>query len=356
MSMLAELVDVVIGVDTHKHTHTAALVAAAHRRGARRRSPWRPTPTATRSWWRWPSQHPAGCGRGRSRAPAATAPAWPATSHAPRGVGRRARPPGPPGAPRTARSPMRSTPSRRPRRPGPRQLAAPKTGPRAGRAGGADGRAALRGRRRHRRPTPTPRPRRHRPRDPPGPVPRPVHHRDGRHRSRACARHARGDIEVSTALSVLRDPGPPHPGHAHRGRRPRTGHHWPSSGPGAPTCSTSPGSARSSPRPCCPPGHTPAVSAHDAAFAMLAGAAPIPASSGKTIRHRLNRSGDRQLNRALHIIAWPGSPRPRHPRLHRPPTSPRQNRPRHPPLPQALHRPPALPPARNRPPHGLTTP
>ncbi len=36
---------------------------------------------------------------------------------------------------------------------------------------------------------------------------------------------------------------------------------------------------------------------------MLAGAAPIPASSGKTVRHRLNRSGDRQLNRALHTIA-----------------------------------------------------
>jgi transposase len=42
---------------------------------------------------------------------------------------------------------------------------------------------------------------------------------------------------------------------------------------------------------------------NDAAFAMLAGAAPIPASSGKTIRYRLNRSGDRQLNRALHTIA-----------------------------------------------------
>ena len=41
----------------------------------------------------------------------------------------------------------------------------------------------------------------------------------------------------------------------------------------------------------------------DAAFAMLAGAAPIPASSGKTVRYRLNRSGDRQLNRALHNIA-----------------------------------------------------
>jgi transposase len=35
---------------------------------------------------------------------------------------------------------------------------------------------------------------------------------------------------------------------------------------------------------------------------MLAGAAPIPASSGQTVRHRLNRAGDRQLNRALHTI------------------------------------------------------
>jgi transposase len=42
--------------------------------------------------------------------------------------------------------------------------------------------------------------------------------------------------------------------------------------------------------------------ASEAAFARLAGAAPIPASSGQTIRHRLDRSGDRQLNRALHQI------------------------------------------------------
>ena len=41
---------------------------------------------------------------------------------------------------------------------------------------------------------------------------------------------------------------------------------------------------------------------NDAAFAMLAGAAPIPASSGKTVRYRLNRAGDRQLNRALHTV------------------------------------------------------
>ena len=40
----------------------------------------------------------------------------------------------------------------------------------------------------------------------------------------------------------------------------------------------------------------------EAAFARLAGCAPIPASSGQTIRYRLDRSGDRQLNRALHMI------------------------------------------------------
>jgi transposase len=41
----------------------------------------------------------------------------------------------------------------------------------------------------------------------------------------------------------------------------------------------------------------------DACFARHAGVAPIPASSGNTQRHRLHRGGDRQLNRAIHIIA-----------------------------------------------------
>ena len=40
----------------------------------------------------------------------------------------------------------------------------------------------------------------------------------------------------------------------------------------------------------------------EAAFARLAGAAPIPASSGQTIRYRLDRGGDRKLNRALQTI------------------------------------------------------
>lgn len=41
----------------------------------------------------------------------------------------------------------------------------------------------------------------------------------------------------------------------------------------------------------------------EASFAAICGACPIPASSGKTVRHRLNRGGDRQANSALHEIA-----------------------------------------------------
>ena len=42
---------------------------------------------------------------------------------------------------------------------------------------------------------------------------------------------------------------------------------------------------------------------NEAAFARLGGVAPLEASSGQTTRHRLNRRGDRNLNRALHTIA-----------------------------------------------------
>jgi transposase len=41
----------------------------------------------------------------------------------------------------------------------------------------------------------------------------------------------------------------------------------------------------------------------EAAFAHLCGVAPIPASSGKTTRHRLNRGGDREANKALYLLA-----------------------------------------------------
>lgn len=51
-----------------------------------------------------------------------------------------------------------------------------------------------------------------------------------------------------------------------------------------------------------------------AAFAALGGIAPRPASSGNTSRHRLNRSGDRQLNRAFDVIVrtrMSSTPQPR---------------------------------------------
>lgn len=41
---------------------------------------------------------------------------------------------------------------------------------------------------------------------------------------------------------------------------------------------------------------------NEAAFARLCGAAPVPVSSGKTHRMRLHRGGDRQANKALHMI------------------------------------------------------
>jgi transposase len=41
----------------------------------------------------------------------------------------------------------------------------------------------------------------------------------------------------------------------------------------------------------------------EAAFAALAGTSPLEASSGRTVRHRLNRGGDRALNSAIHTIA-----------------------------------------------------
>ena len=64
----------------------------------------------------------------------------------------------------------------------------------------------------------------------------------------------------------------------------------------------------------------------EAAFSMLCGASPIPASSGKTIRHRLNRGGDRQANAALHrIVIVRLRCAPANPRLHDQTPGPRQD-------------------------------
>lgn len=49
-------------------------------------------------------------------------------------------------------------------------------------------------------------------------------------------------------------------------------------------------------------GDNPGRMRSEASLAMLCGASPIEASSGKTVRHRLNRGGNRRANRALHSI------------------------------------------------------
>ena len=111
-----------------------------------------------------------------------------------------------------------------------------------------------------------------------------------------------------------------------------------------PTCCTNPASARSSPAQLIVTwSHTDRVRS-EAAFARLAGVAPLPASSGQTIRHRLSRGGDRQLNRALHTVVL-------HRRQHDAATrdyiahrvAEGQDNPRSDPRPQALPRSPPLP-------------
>lgn len=49
-------------------------------------------------------------------------------------------------------------------------------------------------------------------------------------------------------------------------------------------------------------GDNPGRLANEAQFASLVGVAPVPASSGKTTRHRLSRGGDRNANHALHSV------------------------------------------------------
>jgi transposase len=88
----------------------------------------------------------------------------------------------------------------------------------------------------------------------------------------------------------------------------------------------------------------------EASFAALCGASPIPASSGRTTRHRLNHGGDRDANRALPPDRrLPPALLPSHARLREAPNRRRQDQARDHPLPQALHRPPDLPHADRRP-------
>jgi len=83
---------------------------------------------------------------------------------------------------------------------------------------------------------------------------------------------------------------------------------------------------------------------NEASFAALCGTNPIPASSGKTNRHRLNRGGDRDANSALWritIVRLSSDQRSKDYLAKR--ISEGKSKPRSHPLPQALHRPRSLP-------------
>ena len=96
--------------------------------------------------------------------------------------------------------------------------------------------------------------------------------------------------------------------------------------------------------------------ASDAKLARAAGVAPIPVSSGKTNRHRLDRGGNRQINATHppHRRHPPALP-PRDPGLHRPQTRRRQEHQRSHPLPQTPPRPPHLAPPPTAPPRPRNT-
>jgi hypothetical protein len=88
----------------------------------------------------------------------------------------------------------------------------------------------------------------------------------------------------------------------------------------------------------------------EAAWAHMCAVAPIPASSGKVRRHRLNPSGNREANHAMwRIVITPDEQSPVHPRLRRPAHRRGTVQERDHPLPEALRRPRGLPlPARRQ--------
>ena len=298
MPILADLVQVVIGVDTHKHTHTAAVLAAAS--GGMLATQTVPTtPAGYQALLTLAQQHP-GPGCGRWRAPAATAPGlpgcWP-----PRRVGGGAGPAqaGQPAAmvPSPTRWMRSAPPARRWAVTSLPSLAPAGSGP----PWGCCWRPAAQ--------------RWHASTCAQGQLQAMVVAAPERLRTRlrghstrqliaACARlrgHPSWEVECRTTAVVLQRLARrvlelDAEARTHQQAILRIARGWRPDllaelGVGPIVAATVLG-AWSHPGRC----------RSEAAFAMLGGAAPIPASSGQTVRHRLNRSGDRQLNRALHTI------------------------------------------------------
>ena len=251
MHMLADLVELVIGVDTHKDTHTAAVVDRGHRRGARpgdraghpgRLPAAAPTRRPTRR-----SARVGDRGHRRLRRRADPVPACPSRASCRVGPAQAGRPPPwcqvrPPGCDQGG-----------PRGPGPRPPRPAKSGrPPCGLVGAA-GRPTFGGPGRHRRPTPAPRPRGRRPRPPPRTVAQP-HHTSPCQRLRAASAAGHLGHRDRRHRSQPARPGPPHPTPEHRGRRPHPSHQRLgadlAAGPAHPHVEW----ARSWPPSCCAPG------------------------------------------------------------------------------------------------------
>ena len=137
-------------------------------------------------------------------------------------------------------------------------------------------------------------------------------------------------------------PRSPHPGRNSRGRRARARDPRPRARPRASTARRArrrPNRRRPADRRLVTPGRL----RSEACFARLAGVAPIPASSGQDQRHRLSRGGDRQLNRALHTSSSTAANTTQRPATTSPAGRRRQKPTRRHPATQALPRPPPLP-------------
>jgi transposase len=297
MHMLAELVELVIGVDPHKHTHTAAVVTAAT--GAVLAQATVPaTPAGYRQLLRladrqdgrrvWAIEGTGGYGAGLTRFLAVQAEQVVELDRPKRATRRHGAKSDPLDAARAAREALSRDRLAQPRSAGPRAaLQARLTVRRSAVQAATDAQRQL-----HALGPP--------PRGPPRAAARldhpPVGHRLWAAAPAGCLGHQDHRHRGQPA-----DPGPPRPGvgagdrRAHRAIttlvrawRPDLLRH----------CGIGPIVAATV---LCAWSH--AGRCHtDAAFAMLAGAAPIPASSGQTVRVRLNRSGDRHLNQALHLI------------------------------------------------------
>ena len=124
-----------------------------------------------------------------------------------------------------------------------------------------------------------------------------------RRRSRPAAPAAPSRHAGPDPPAARRRPGhrPPRPGPAdHRGRRPPPGRRHTSRRPPSSSCSAS---APSWPPSCWARSATSRRFPTKHHFAAHTGTAPIEASSGEVVRHRLSRAGNRKLNHALHLIA-----------------------------------------------------